>query len=174
VTCIKANWSDLIYKTQRRLVSNSCTNQQNVNCWRTNRTTSNYDRTQTNSHEDNDNTNDTHRQNNTLNHRLNTHKTKGTDTLESLLSKVTFKRILHAWRMSWKLSQFFFFRNKLSRLEHVLFLQVSFANYFRKQLLKKKFLACHYPYSTYMRCFAAENMHVILQTEQKIDHCRAY
>jgi len=46
--------------------------------------------------------------------------------------------------VSWKLSQFFFFRNKLSRLEHVLFLKVSFASYFRKRLSKENFLVCHY------------------------------
>jgi len=44
------------------------------------------------------------------------------------LSKVTFERNLA--RVSWKRSQFFFFRNKLSWLEHVLFLQI----FFRKSL----------------------------------------
>jgi len=60
----------------------------------------------------------------------------------NFLLKVTFKRNLA--RVSWKLSQFFFFRNKLSRLEHVLFLQVSFKSYFRKRLSKENFLVCHY------------------------------
>ena len=49
-------------------------------------------------------------------------------------------------RVSWKLSQFFFFRNKLSRLEHVIFLKVSFASYFRGRLSKENFLMCHYLY----------------------------
>ena len=39
---------------------------------------------------------------------------------------------------------FLFFQNKLSRLEHVLFLKVSFASYFRKRLSKENFLVCHY------------------------------
>ena len=60
------------------------------------------------------------------------------------LSKVTFER--NPARVSWKLSQFFFFRKKLKRLEHVLFLQVSFASYFRKRLSKENFLVCHYLY----------------------------
>ena len=70
------------------------------------------------------------------------------DTLESFLSKVTFesefREILHD--VSWKLSQFFFFQNKLSRLEHVLFLQVSFASYFWKRLSKELSIVCHYLY----------------------------
>ena len=57
------------------------------------------------------------------------------------LSKVTFERKLA--RVSWKLSQFFFFRKKLSRLEHVLFLKVSFESYFWKWLSKENFLVCH-------------------------------
>ena len=32
----------------------------------------------------------------------------------------------------------------LSRLEHILFLQFSFASYFRKRLSKENFLVCHY------------------------------
>ena len=36
------------------------------------------------------------------------------------------------------------FRKKLSRLEHVLFLKVSFASYFRKRLSKENLLVCHY------------------------------
>jgi len=55
---------------------------------------------------------------------------------------VTFERELA--RVSWKLLQFFFFRKKLSRLEHVLFFKVSFASYFRKRLSKENFLVCHY------------------------------
>jgi len=58
------------------------------------------------------------------------------------LLKVTFERNLA--RVSRKLSQFFFFRNKSSRLEHVLFLQVSRARYFRMRLSKENFLVCHY------------------------------
>ena len=42
--------------------------------------------------------------------------------------------------MSWKLLQVFFFWNKLWRLEHVLFLQVSFASHFWKQFSKENFL----------------------------------
>ena len=38
----------------------------------------------------------------------------------------------------------FFFRKKLSRLEHVLFLKVPFASYFRKRLSKENLLVCHY------------------------------
>ena len=45
--------------------------------------------------------------------------TKGSDTLESFLSKVAFESNL---------------RKKLSRIEHVL----------RKRLLKENFLVCHY------------------------------
>jgi len=56
-------------------------------------------------------------------------QTYGSDTLESFLSKVTFESNL---------------RKKLSRIEHVLFLKVSFASYFRKRLSKENFLACHY------------------------------
>jgi len=70
---------------------------------------------------------------------------KGSDTLESFLSKVSFDERNLA-RVSLKLSQLFFFRNKVSRLEHVLFLhiQVSFASYFRKRLSKANLLVCHY------------------------------
>ena len=68
--------------------------------------------------------------------------TKASDTLESFLLKVTFERNLA--HVSWKLSQFFFFRNKLSPLEHVLFVKVSFASYFRKRFSKENFLVCHY------------------------------
>jgi len=50
---------------------------------------------------------------------------------------MTFERKLA--RVPWKLSQFFFFQNKLSRLENVLFLQVSFASHFRKRLSKATF-----------------------------------
>ena len=59
---------------------------------------------------------------------------------------MTFERKLA--RVSWKLSQFFFFRKKLSRLEHVLFLKVSFASYLWKRLSKENFLMCHYHYSS--------------------------
>ena len=55
---------------------------------------------------------------------------------------MTFERNLA--RVSRKLSQFFFFWNKLSRLEHVLFWQVSFASHFRQLLWKENFLVCHY------------------------------
>jgi len=37
----------------------------------------------------------------------------------------------------------FFFRNELSRLEHDLFLKVSFVSCFRKRLSKENFLVCH-------------------------------
>ena len=72
--------------------------------------------------------------------------TKGSDTPESFLSKVTFERKLA--RVSLKLLQFFFFRKKLSRLEHVLFLKVSFASYFRKRLSKENLLVCHKLYGS--------------------------
>jgi len=70
--------------------------------------------------------------------------TEGSDTLENFLSKVAFERKLERVCVSWKYLQFFFFWNKLSRLEHLLFLQVSFASHFRKRLSKENFLACHY------------------------------
>jgi len=60
------------------------------------------------------------------------------------LSKVTFERNLAC--VSWKLSPFFFFRKKLSRLEHVLFLQVSFHKLLSKATFERKLLVCHYLY----------------------------
>jgi len=58
-------------------------------------------------------------------------QSKGSDTPESFLSKVAFESDFRKKsclaRVSRKLSQFFFFRNTFSRLEHVLFLHVSLA-----------------------------------------------
>jgi len=61
---------------------------------------------------------------------------KGSDTLESFLSKVAFESDFRKkpWTCHENFNNFSSFE-KLSRLEHVLFLQVSFASYFRKRLL---------------------------------------
>ena len=60
--------------------------------------------------------------------------TKGSDTLDNFLSKVAFESDFRKKACTCVMKTFaifLFFRNKLSRLEHVLFLQVSFASYFR-------------------------------------------
>jgi len=72
---------------------------------------------------------------------------KDSDTLESLLSKVLFESDFRNKSCTCVMKTFAIFllsKNKLSRLEHVLFLQVSFASYFRKRLSKENFLVCHY------------------------------
>ena len=57
---------------------------------------------------------------------------KGSDTSESFLSKVAFETDFRKKSCTCVTKTFaiFFFRNKLSWLEHVLFLQVSFASFF--------------------------------------------